>query len=859
MSCGRSRVETIRKTWILFDHEGRVLLRQPLTYWVLALNLFVVNALTLTSQDFFDVNHASILPLSLTLTIFGCFLTPFLTMSAWARATRLDALPWFFSFPIPVRSVVMARFLLTWSFALLALASTFPLCFTLAYLGSPDWGIIIASYIVIALLFAFQVALGSLASAIAPHQLAAFILAAGINLLFMSVGSHLLFEEVPNFLSLEWTDRLAPLGVPFHLVAAFRGVLDFRDLLYFIGWTAFCLFLNQSFIHNRRKQKRPDRTLIFGYAATTLSVLLLVLFARGAHWRWDLTEEKLYTLSAGTKDIVRRLEKPIFADLYFTRNHNEAKVKQFGQRIEELLREYSSTSPQNFRLRLIDPVQDSEEEVRARIAGMQAISTKSGENIYLGLSLRQGDKTVAIPLFNPETEGQLEYELTETMVKLVAAAKPSIGIMSDLPMVGDELGENTLLRNDWAFISALRSLYQPVSIAAQSESIPELLQSLILVHPKNLSDKTLYALDQYLMRGGKLIIFLDAFCRYEINFPKASQGHEDYSSNLKHFLDKWGVVFHTDSLVGDPDRASKVTVAQDSYNYPFEMQLIGDDMNKDMSIAKNLQKINVLESGWFERSASAPKDLQFYPLISSSQTSGIVKTEMTEFLSAQDLSKELKADGQSRIIAALIKGKFPSSFESAPEGAMIEHKRSMDRETAIVLVGDVDFLADNYVVDKLQSMGQMVYKPKADNINFLMNSLEFITGHQDLISIRSKSQIDRTLWRIIDMQQKAAIGMAGADAELSTRLSEIQEKLAMWEAENSEKGQVVSREQLLKIKTLREEEAKIRRERKLLKTQSEAQVRHLKSNILWMHLGFAPLSLIAGLLIMRRFRSIRSA
>ncbi len=853
-------METIRKTWILFRHEGRVLLRQASTYWLLAGCLFVVNLLTLTSSRFFSTTDATLLPLFLSFTLVSCIIVPLLTMSVWARSTKLDALPWFFSFPLPLWSVVTARFLLTFGLSLVALASTVPLSFTLSYLGSPDWGVIAASYMALAALLAFQVALGSLASALAPHQLAAFLLAAVVNVLFMALGSHLLYESIPSFLSIEWTERLAPLGVPFHLVAAFRGVIDFRDVLYFVGWTLFCLFTNQTVIHNKRKQKRPGRAWIFGYLATGIVVLLMILFARQAHVRWDFTEEKLYTLASGTKEIVRKLERPIYADLYFTRSHSAPALKQYGQRIEELLREYASTSPQNFRLRFIDPVQDSEEEVRARIAGMQVITTKSGENVYLGLALRQGDQTLSIPLFNPQTEGQLEYELTEAVVKLVQAAKPSIGVMSELPLVGDELGENINLRNDWAFVSALRSLYQIVSIPIQSESIPETLQSLVLVHPKQLSPKTLFAIDQYLMNGGKLMVFLDAFCRFEINYPRGGQDHEKYSSQLKSFLDRWGIVFHNETLVGDPERAMDVALAQINYSYPLQMQLTGDEMNKEMSIAKNLQKIQVLETGWFEASPTLPKGLNFFSLIESSDTSGLVKTEETEFRSPQDLGEQIHPDGKHRIIAGILRGRLKSSFDSPPEGVVGEHKKVASQDTSIVLVGDVDFLTDSFVVDKIQSMGQMVYKPKGDNITFLMNALEFISGHQDLIAIRSKTQIDRSLWRIVDLEQKAASALSEHDAPLSTKLNQIQEKLNQWESENSDKGQVVSREQQLKIQQLREEEARIRRERKLLKVNSEARVQNLKANIRWLHLGIAPLLILLGLLWAWRERpTIRSA
>lgn len=839
-------MNTIKKAWILYLHEGRILLRQPMTYWILAANLFVVNALTLGSSKFFDVSHASLLPLFLNIPVLGSLFIPLLTMSQWAKSKTLDALPWFFSFPLPIWSVVLARFALAWSFALVALLSTFPLSFTLNYLGPPDWGTIASGFIGLAALCAFQVAWGSLASALAPHVLAAYVLAASGNLLFMLVGSHLLYEKIPTFLPLTWNDRLSPLGVPFHLIAAFRGVIDLRDILYFLAWTMFCLFLNLSILHNKRKQRRPDRTTIFAYLSTTAGILLLVLLARDAHVRWDMTEEKLYTLSGGTKDIILKLERPIHADLYFTRSNIPPSLKHYGQRIEELLREYAATSPKNFRLHLIDPVQDSEEEVEARIAGMHAIAGPTGENSYLGLALRQGDHNLSIPLFNVQTEAQLEYELTESIVRLAQAAKPSLGIMSSLPLVGDELGDTNNLRNDWAFVSALRSLYQIVNLPIEAESIPENLQTIVLIHPKQMSDSVSYALDQFLMRGGKLIVYLDAFCRYEINYPSGGQTRS-FSSQLPKFLENLGLSFHNETIVGDASRSTRVQMAQMNYDYPFQMQLGSDETNPNLSIAKSLQKVNFLEAGWFELKAEQP--YQITPIITTGENSGLVKTDLTEYMTPQQMAEQLKPDGGHRLVSVLVKGKWKSAYPSPPEGSFLSHKEKAEHEGSIVLVSDVDFLSDSFTVDKIQSLGQMVYKPKGDNISFLMNSLEFINGHQDLIAIRSRIHVDRSLQRVINIQKRSVEQYQGQDSALTARLAEIQEKLSQWEGQqNNEAGQVVSKDQQMMIQDLREEEAKVRRERRLVKDATEAQFDHLKNNIFWMHLGFAPLSILIGLL-----------
>jgi ABC-type uncharacterized transport system involved in gliding motility auxiliary subunit len=257
--------------------------------------------------------------------------------------------------------------------------------------------------------------------------------------------------------------------------------------------------------------------------------------------------------------------------------------------------------------------------------------------------------------------------------------------------------------------------------------------------------------------------------------------------------------------------------------------------------------VNFLEAGWFELKAEQP--YQITPIITTGENSGLVKTDLTEYMTPQQMAEQLKPDGGHRLVSVLVKGKWKSAYPSPPEGSFLSHKEKAEHEGSIVLVSDVDFLSDSFTVDKIQSLGQMVYKPKGDNISFLMNSLEFINGHQDLIAIRSRIHVDRSLQKVINIQKRSVEQFQGQDSALTARLAEIQEKLSQWEGQqNNEAGQVVSKDQQMMIQDLREEEAKVRRERRLVKDATEAQFDHLKNNIFWMHLGFAPLSILIGLL-----------
>lgn len=850
----------MKTIWILFLHEIRMRFRYPYTWAGLAAWLFLTQAAAFGPGGLLTNTQANLWPLFLFLPLIGVFFLPLLTMGQWAQAQTLNALPWFFSFPIHTWMVVFARFLVANVLTLFALCLTVPLAITVANLGNPDWGMIVAGYIACYGCFSVQLASGALASALCRHQLLAYVTAALFNLLFLGVGSHLLYEGWPNLLPLTWSDRLLPFGAPYHLLTGLRGVVEIRDILFWAGWTLLCLLLTSMVLYGRRtlhRQGLRDAKAAFSVLCLALLTLLCVLLGRDLRLRWDLTEENLYTISSGSRSIIRRLQQPVTMTFYFSRSHTDLPpvLKAYGQRVEEFLREYAAVDSQKFRYRSIDPPRDSEQELAARALGVPPVTGTT--SVYFGAILRQGSRVLALPFLDPAKEDQLEYDLTEALVRIQQLAKPALGIMSDLPLVGDPNDEG--LKSEWAFVAALRGLYQIVPVPMQNGFIPDGLQALLLIHPKRLNERSAYALDQFLVRGGRLMVALDPFARSELNSLPSSQLQPSLASDFERFLSAWKLRFSTASIVGDRSRSSRMQTAHVSFDYPFLMQLTDEDVNKKHMISKQLRKgLSFLEAGYFELDPASP--YRFDTLVWSSESSGLIPVEKANYMSPNQLSDELKPDGQKRSLVGLLVGQWQSIFAEAPASVLASpvsglaaYQARAEQESAILLLGDVDFLADDKTVERVQSMDQMILKPKNDNLSLLMNGLEFITGHQDLIAIRSRGRESRTMSRLQEIREEANARYSEKVGELSGKLNEVEDKLKDYEALGN---RVMTNDQKQAITDLRNKEAQLRRERREVHELMEADAARLMNILRVLHLLLLPLSVLLLGLGFPRARSL---
>lgn len=600
---------------------------------------------------------------------------------------------------------------------------------------------------------------------------------------------------------------------------------------------------------------------LFSNMTNTLVVLAIVvicvaIIADRFFLRLDLTEDNVYSLSAGSKRIAAQLEEPVQVKFYFSESLEDLPppFKTFGHRVEEILREFASHSDSKMTVEVIDPKPDSDAEVWARKYGIRGIELPSGYEAYLGAVFLLGDKEHAIPYLDPRKEEFLEYDIAEAIVQLRQDEKPRLAIHSSLPVAGGGSFNPSRRFNNkqaWAFMSSLRNSFEVTTLAKDPETLPENLDVLVLMHPKNISEKFEYLVDQYVMEGGRLIVLVDSFSRVDLSHNSQAMTQSGQmpqtSSNLDRLFKAWGLRFHAKEIVGDPQRATRIRAGSRETSYPFFLSLTADDLNDETKITANLKQMLFAESGWFEV-INENDAIKSTPLVETTKQSGTLNPSMASFMNPDDLASQLKPDDKVHTLALMLQGQFSSAFSKIPEG--VENSdliAKATKDSAIVLIGDIDFLHDSNAVDRIPFINQVIVRPKNDNLNLMINAAEYLGGSQDLIAIRSSGRVQRPFTKVRELRQQAQEKWKEQEENLSQQLRQLQNKLSDLQNRRSEGNRaILSSAQQKEIQKFREQEAEVRTKRRQVRKKLREDIEALEHTLVALNLLLVP-SLVSGL------------
>jgi ABC-type uncharacterized transport system involved in gliding motility auxiliary subunit len=593
--------------------------------------------------------------------------------------------------------------------------------------------------------------------------------------------------------------------------------------------------------------------------------------------RADVTEEGLYTLSAGSRAIVGKLEDPVTIKLYYSESLPDVPVafKSYSSKVIELLREFEAHAGGKLTLETFDPKPDTEEEEWATRYGLTPARMPNGGSLYFGMVAIAVDREGTVPFFDPRREKFLEYDIAQTLGRIGHAGKEKIGLLSFLPIMGfggPMFGGMRQQQPDWVVLQELRKSYEVELLQPNNlVEVPEEMRMVMVVHPKALPEAASYALDQFLLRGGKLMVFVDPNARLDSGAQVQYGGPTN--SNLEALFQAWGVKFDGMNIVGDTELATRVNAPQQGViDYPVWITVNANYLNHDQVITSELEELTLIDAGAFE----PEKDFayQFTPLITSSANSGTVDFTAVRMMNPATLARMIKPDGTKRILAAMITGTFQSAYPGGPppppkaegkEGEKQEppgkptlpHLAVGRQDSTVVLVGDADFMADQFSINQVNFFGNVVSQPINDNLNFVLNAAEFLMGSQELIHIRSRGQFSRPFTRVAELQVQAAARYRTEEERLSQQLEEVKRKLSELERQKPTGEKVIlSPEQLEAVRTYRLEEQRtskaLREVRKVLRQDIES----LGNNLLAVNMLVVPLLVAVGgfLVIFRRTR-----
>jgi ABC-type uncharacterized transport system involved in gliding motility auxiliary subunit len=514
--------------------------------------------------------------------------------------------------------------------------------------------------------------------------------------------------------------------------------------------------------------------------------------ARLPNVQLDLTQGKIYTLSPGTKQVLADLKEPVTLRLFYSRQLGST-VPAYGtyaDHVREMLRDYASISHGKVRLEFFDPEPFSDTEDRAMAYGLQAAPLDQGATqVYFGLAgtnLEDDERT--IPFFQAERERFLEYDLTKLVYELSNPARPVIGVMSSLPLEGDPRGMMMRGEGSQPYASAvlLQQTNTVKSVATDAQVIDPDIQVLLVAEARNLSPATLYAIDQFVMRGGKLMAMVDPWSEATAATPsQTGMPPTDTHADLKPLFDAWGIEFDPTKVVGDLTGAWRVRGGGDrmqAVNYVAWFN-IRAGVNHDDPATADLQQVTVASSGYLAKAPNASID--FTPILSSSDRSGVMPVDEIKMPDPAKVLAGFKPEGGPRVIAARVHGVLKSAFSEPPplQGDQKRpdnfpaHKAQSDGPANMVVVADSDILADRFWIRMSDFLGQQVATPFSDNGPFVANLVGTLTGSDALIGLRSRGDTNRPFTLVAAMQSDAEAKFRRTQQTLQAHLDETQKQL----------------------------------------------------------------------------------
>ncbi len=590
--------------------------------------------------------------------------------------------------------------------------------------------------------------------------------------------------------------------------------------------------------------------------ATVISNLVL----RGA--RLDLTANNEYTLSEGSKEILASIDEPINLYFYFSdeASRDLAPIRTYAQRVRELLEEMSSRTGGKLKLSVIDPQPFSEEEDEATAQGLQAVPVgNSGDKLFFGLAGTNSlNGKAAIPFFQPDKEVFLEYEVAKLVQSLLQPDKPVIGLITALPLSGGFDQTTQKMSEPWAVMQQLDDLFEVRPLGVEVKTIDAAVKVLMVVHPKALGDDTLYAIDQFLMRGGRLLLFVDPNAGSDTsgNDPQnpSAAAFADKSSDLNKLLTAWGVEYKADEVVVDRALGLQVQVSQTEppVTHPLILGLRAAQMNAQDLVSAKLDLINIDSAGHFKLKDGAQATLE--PILQSSSESSVVSTERIRFLpDPRELLNDFVPSGENYMIAARLTGKFKSAF--ADRASQAGHIAEAAEPVQAILVADTDILTNRLWVQVQNFFGQQLVSPFADNGDLIVNSADNLTGSSALISIRGRSSSTRPFTVVEDMRRAADERFRATEQQLQQQLTETERKLSELQAgKTDENAMIMSPEQQAEILSFQSEKLRIRKELRDVRRSLDQDIDGLGSRTKFVNIALVPLGVIIAALLFWNLR-----
>ncbi|MEY2877726.1 MAG: hypothetical protein RLZZ15_106 [Verrucomicrobiota bacterium] len=606
-----------------------------------------------------------------------------------------------------------------------------------------------------------------------------------------------------------------------------------------------------------------------------VGLVLVNYLASSIPVRLDATADSIYSLSPGTKSLLGKIEEPVSLTLYFSKDASGLPIqyKNYATRVSEMLRQYVRASRGKLTLTVVNPQPDTPEEEKATAAGLTPqVSRQGGEQFFFGLVVTQADLQKNIPAFTPQREQFLEYDLSKLIYSVQQLDKRKLGLLTSLPLQGTDPQQMQMMmmmrqqpQPSQMVIAELEQSFQIIRVEASATELPANLDALAVIHPQGVTPKLQFAIDQFLLAGKPVFLAVDPASQH---FKRQSnpqqqmmgQAPQNVTSDLPVLLNAYGIAYDPQKVVGDLENATEVRTGQNSTaRYPIWLSLRKPNFSEKSLPTAQLNSAMFIESGSLSQKPGT--GLTFTSLVETSAAAGDIASMMLQFAQPDDVAKQITASGK-KTIAALVTGKFKSAF---PDGAPKDEPKPDDKKddkkpepaksadalkeskgtSTLFVIADTDWLFDDYSVQKMNFFGQTAAQPINDNLAFAANTIEFLGGSQDLISIRGKGTSLRPFEVVRKMQVDAQKQYQAKLTALDANLQDVQKKLSELQGKKTEGNRLIASPEVAKaIEKYQKDAAAARVERRKTSRALTVDIDRLETKLLIVNLAVSPLLVI---------------
>jgi ABC-type uncharacterized transport system involved in gliding motility auxiliary subunit len=629
------------------------------------------------------------------------------------------------------------------------------------------------------------------------------------------------------------------------------------------------------------------------FAAVALLSINLIASQTLGGWKADLTEDKLFTISPGSVAVLQSMEEPIKAKLYFSKQLGElsSAYARYFDRIRTMLEEFQRISGGKLQLEILDaaPFSDTEDQaVAAGIVGRRL--NAEGEMGYFGLvATNSTDDQQVIGQLSPDRESFVEYDVTKLIHTLANPKKRRVGIMSSLPLDG---GQNPMTQQEtppWMIMSQIREFFDVETIDQAAKEIPSRIDVLLVAQPTTLTPEAAYAIDQYALKGGKLLVLIDPLAEAAQMELLSKQG--EGRAELAKLLKTWGIAFDPKKVAADIRHARRVQFGQGDQGMVTEyVAWLGLDHSaidaRDV-LAGGIEELNIASAGVLVPTGATDGPAVTPILTTSPEAMEIATQSVGMSANPVELLRNYKPGGKALMLAARISGDAKTTFpDGAPKPAEKKDEKTDDKKpdaapaadaakpeekpadpapkadakagpgpghvatghVNAIVIADTDLMADRFWVDSREMMGQEFVIPTASNAAFIVGALENLTGSDALIALRGRGIKERTFTLVEDLRRDAERKFREKEEVLTKKLKDAEQELDKLQAAGISGSVVISEKERATIEDVKEQMLETRRELRQVKLALRERIDSLDGWLQFANIALVPILIgVAGL------------